>query len=70
MHKKNRQLYQVRIAKLLFKEDSSKISNKKGYIPHHDVNFNNSKTVPGVFDASAKCDNISLGRNCYQELIT
>ena len=46
--------------KQLFKEDSSKISNKTNYIPHHEVvNVNNPGTVPVVFDASAKCDNIS-----------
>ena len=48
-------------AKLLSKEESSKISNKTSYIPQHDVvNANKHGTMRVVFDASAKCDNIPL----------
>ena len=48
-------------AKLLSKEKSSNFSNKTNYIPHHGVvNVNKPGTVRVVFDASAKCDNISL----------
>ena len=48
-------------AKLLSKEKSSNFSNKTNYTPHRGVvNVNKPGTVRVVFDASAKCDNISL----------
>ena len=48
-------------AKLLSKEESANFSNKTNYISHHGVlNVNKPGTVRVVFDASAKCYNISL----------
>ena len=48
-------------AKLLSREESSNFSNKTNHIPHYGAtNVNKPGTVRVVFDASAKCDNISL----------
>ena len=62
MHKKQIDDYiKLGHAKLLSKKDSSKISNKRNYTPHHGVvNINKPETVRVVFDALAKCDNRSL----------
>ena len=48
-------------AKLLSKEESSNFSNKTNHITHYGAtNVNKPGTVRVVFDASAKCDSISL----------
>ena len=68
MYKKNIDDYiKFGDAKLLSKEESSKISNKANYIPKHGVvNFNKRGTVRVVFDASAKRDNIPLNDKLLQ----
>ena len=61
MHKKQIDNYiKLGHAKLLSEEKSSNFSNKTNYIPHHGVmKVNKPGTARVVFDASAKCDNIS-----------
>ena len=51
-------------AKLLSKEEDSNFSNKTNYIPHHAfVNVDKPGAVQVVFDASVKCNSISLNDN-------
>ena len=68
MYKKQIDDYiKLRHAKLLSKEESSKISNKTNHIPQHAVvNVAKPGTVRVVFVASAKCDNISLNNKLLQ----